>query len=70
MTDGTGNDEFGSLGEVAAELGLEQTAIKPVARHSVEVDGRQQVSVCLEARPSQSWCSCTAAGRTRTPGTW
>ena len=44
MTDGTVNDEFGSLGEVAAELGLKQAAIKPVARHSVEVGGHQQVS--------------------------
>jgi esterase len=47
MTDGTGNDEFGSLGEVAAELGLEQAAIKQVARHSVEVGGHQQVSVLV-----------------------
>ena len=53
MTDDTGNDEFASLGEVAAELGLDQAAVRPVARRSVEVDGHQQVSVLVwgEAEP-------------------
>lgn len=53
MTDGTGNDEFGSLSEVAAELGLDQAAIQPVARRTVEVDGHRQVSVLVwgEAEP-------------------
>lgn len=47
MHDGTGNDEFGSLGEVAAELGLDQAAIQPVARRSVQVGDSQQVSVLV-----------------------
>jgi hypothetical protein len=53
MTDGTSNDEFGSLGEVADELGLDQAAIQPVARRSVDIDGHQRVSVLVwgEAEP-------------------
>ena len=47
MHDGTGNDEFGSLDEVAAELGLDQAAIQPVARRSVQVGDSQQVSVLV-----------------------
>ena len=45
MTDHTSNDEFRSLAEVATELGLDQAAIQPVTRQSVQLDDHQQVSV-------------------------
>ena len=53
MTEGTSTDEFGSLGEVAAELGLDQAAVPPVTRRSVQVGEDQQVSVLVwgEAKP-------------------
>lgn len=47
MTDHTTNDGFISLGEVAAELGLDQAAIQPVTRQSVQLDDHQQVSVLV-----------------------
>lgn len=47
MTDGSGPDEFASLGEVADELGLDRAATPPVARRSVQVDAGQQLSVLV-----------------------
>ncbi len=47
MTDSTGNDEFASLSEVAAELDLGPAAILPTARRSVEVGEDQQLSVLV-----------------------
>ena len=47
MTDASDAAEFDSLGEVAAELGLDQAAVQPVARRTVEVDGHRQVSVLV-----------------------
>jgi esterase len=47
MTDDTSDSEFASLGEVAAELGLEPTAVLPAARRSVEVGAGQQVSALI-----------------------
>jgi esterase len=45
MTDATDAAEFDSLGEVAAELGLDRAIIPPVTRRSVQVGSEQQISV-------------------------
>ena len=74
MTDGTGNGEFGSLGEVADELGLDQAAIQPVARRSVDIDGHQRVSVLVwgeaETKRQMLWYTLILVPLTILPATF
>ena len=62
-------DEFGLLGDNAAEAGLPLTAPPRVTRTAFTVPTGRPCPRSPGATPNRSWSCCTAAARTRTPGT-